>query len=191
MDEDTFDQDSLNVASRFLGRRHRFTFGNRRSDAYEYRMNVTIESAVGYHMAERNHSIDEYKWRLVVNLARPDLKRTTNNAQYYLGEREAFKTRLVFDGPGASNGRDAEAMNPEDFREWERDMLKAGSQLYLAYAEVLLKFAKVGPCMYCNAGVCHDSYVCESCLKLLHGGCACCGCPMGKLTDAGVHEVCE
>ena len=155
-----------------------------------HRMNVSIESAVNYQLGERNEDMDAYAWCLVVSFARKNLKRTGNF--HYLGNKDPFKTSLVFPGPGASNGRDADTGDGEDFEQWEREMLETGSPLYRAFVEVMQKYGKVGDCMYCRSGVTYDSYVCDSCAKEWNwDGCRCCGDFLGKLTDAGVHENCE
>ena len=153
-------------------------------------MNVTIESAVGYQLSERNQDLDEYSWCLVVSFSRKNMKRV--GSFYYLGACSPVKLRCVFPGPGAAAGRDTETAEDSDFEQWERAMLETGSPLYRACAEVMQKFGKVGECMYCRSGVTYDSYVCESCAKEWYWeGCRCCGDNLGKLTAAGVHENCE
>ena len=155
-----------------------------------HRLSVAVESAVGFHLGERNNDMDEYSWCLVVSVARKNMKRV--GSFYYLGNNTPMEMRCEFPGPGASNGRDAETGEAEDFEQWEREMLETGSPLYRAFAEVMQKFGKVGECMYCRSGVTYESYVCKDCAEQWNSeGCRCCGDIIGKMTDAGVHENCE
>ena len=191
----TFESDSLELVTRFLGRKHKFTFGARSSYVSDFRMDITLESACNYQLGERNEDLDEFKWCLVCKISRPDMKCKTHsqfNRFYYLGGIEAFKTRSVFDGPGAEHGRDAFANIPEDFQDWEREMLKTGSPLYNAFTEIMYKFGHIGPCKYCRSGVAYNSMVCDECAsKWSWTGCKCCGDMLGMMTDSGVHENCE
>ena len=192
MGEPTFEDDSLDLVSRFLGRKHTLKLANKTSIVSDYKMDISLESAVNYQLGERNLDMDEFKWCLVCKFSLPDMRRTTNNQFYYLCETEAFKTRSTFDGPGANNGRDAFANEPEDFEDWEREMLKTGSPLYNAFTEIMYKFGSVGRCKYCRSGVTYNSTVCDSCAcQWSWTGCKCCGDMLGKMTDDGVHENCE
>ena len=190
-----WESDSFPIATRFLGRKHKFTFGARSSYVYDYKMSITLESASNFQLGERNEDLDEFKWCLVVKISLPDMKCKTYSQYknfYYLSECEPFKTRSIFDGPGANSGRDAFANIPEDFQDWEREMLKTGSPLYHAFTEIMYKFGSVSRCKYCRSGVAFDSTVCESCAsEWSWTGCSCCGDMLGMMTEAGIHERCE
>ena len=191
MGEPTWDECELETIVRFLGRRYKVKVGTKNSMLRDYRMNVALESAVSWGIGERNPDLDAYKLRLVVRFARPNMKVGTSGG-YYHKPIQPFETSVVFEGPGASAGRDAATGTDADFDEWEREMLKTGSPLYQAFVEVMQKVGKISPCKYCRSGVAYDSYVCEECAcQWSWTGCACCGEFLGKMTENGVHEMCE
>ena len=154
-----------------------------------HRMNISLECATGYMLGLRNDDLNEYKWCLCVTFARPDLRQ--KSGLHYLGSLTAFKTTLTFPGPGESNGRDAMALETEDFEQWKQEMLQTGSPLYMAFAELMRMVGSIQPCMYCRGGTGYRSYVCSSCLDECHSGCKVCQDFIGKLNKDGVHENCE
>ena len=190
-DEPTWQECALETCIRFLGGQYKLKMKNKKHAVLrDYMMNVSLENAVNFNLGERNLDMNEYKWCLVVYFCRPNFK-VNESGGYYLNQRQVFQLKQTFDGPGARHGRDADSATRQDFEEWEREMLQTGSPLYRAYVELMQQYGKLGRCKYCRSGVTYDSYVCEECAcEWNWKGCACCGEYLGKLTDAGVHEMC-